>query len=121
MNNKKNKEVNSIEELQIEIAKSKIIKGSNKVGKELLEKIKNSEIRDNIFIFKFSYYHNIFYYKNTNKRLYDNKPEWAEIHLHTLEDTEIKIHLTGEEYNQQTLDLLNHILYLREIELSNNE
>ena len=99
-----------IEELQIEIAKSKIIKGSNKVGKELLEKIKNSEIRDNIF-----------YYKNTNKRLYDNKPEWAEIHLHTLEDTDIKIHLTGEEYDQQTLDLLNHILYLREIELSNNE
>ena len=110
MNNKKNKEVNSIDELQIEIAKSKIIKGSNKDEKELLEKIKNSEIRDNIF-----------YYKNTNKRLYDNKPEWAEIHLHTLEDTDIKIHLTGEEYDQQTLDLLNHILYLREIELSNNE
>jgi len=109
MNNKIT-EVNSVEELKLKIAKSKITKGSNKFGKELLERINNSEIKEGIF-----------YYKNTDKRLYDNKPEWAEQHLHTLEDTEIKIHLTGQEYDQQTLDLLNHILYLREIELSNNE
>ena len=99
------KEVNSIDELQLEVAKSKIIKGSNKISKELLENIKNSEIREGIF-----------YYKDTDNRLYDNKPEWAEQHLHTLEYVEIKIHLTGQEYDQQTLDLLNHILYLRENE-----
>lgn len=99
------KEVNSIDELQLEVAKSKIIKGSNKISKELLENIKNSEIREGIF-----------YYKDTDNRLYDNKPEWAEQHLHTLENVEIKIHLTGQEYDQQTLDLLNHILYLRENE-----
>lgn len=108
MKNKKVKEVNSIEELQMEVAKTQIKKGSNKIRKELLDKIKNSENKDNIF-----------YYKNTiiryDKRLYDKKPEWAEQMFHLGSTEEIKIHLTGD-YDQQTLDLLNHILYLRENE-----
>jgi hypothetical protein len=103
MKNKgKIKEVNSIEELQLEMAKAQIVKGSSKVNKELLNKFKNSELKDGIF-----------YYKDTDNRIYDNKPEWSELHLHTLPTKEIKIYLEEQGYDQQTLDLLNHILYLR--------
>ena len=106
MKNKgKVKEVNSVEELHLEMAKAQVVKGNSKVNKELLNIFKNSELRDGIF-----------YHKDTENRVYDNKPELAEQHLHTLENVEIKIHLTGQEYDQQTLDLLNHILYLRKNE-----
>lgn len=97
------KEVNSVEELHLEMAKAQVVKGNSKVNKELLNIFKNSELRDGIF-----------YHKDTENRVYDNKPEWSELHLHTLPSPEIKKYLEEQGYDQQTLDLLNHILYLRD-------
>ena len=59
---------------------------------------------------------NLFYNKKTNDRLYPNKPEWSERALRNLPLKDIKIHLKKEILDQQTCDLLNHLIYITENE-----
>ena len=85
---------------QLKKASKKI--GDKKITKELLKNIKNSYIKDDLY-----------YNKKTDERLYPTKPEWSERVIHDFSKEEAEEHLNGE-YDQETLDLLNHIIIERD-------